>query len=57
VVAGGGNAREDLAHLRFVVDELQQGLTPRSGAADPEDVFGGGIYVDDQKVIVEQDDA
>ena len=57
VVARRRHARQDFAHLRFVVDELQQGLVTRPGTTDPEDVFGGRVEVDDQQVVVEQNDA
>jgi hypothetical protein len=57
VIAGRGNAAQDLAHFRLVVDEPQQGLAARAGAADAENVLGRRVQVDDKKVFVQQDDA
>jgi hypothetical protein len=45
VIAGRGNAAEDLSHLRFVVDKLQKRLAVRANAADPEDVLGSGVEI------------
>jgi hypothetical protein len=57
VIAGHGNAAEDLSHLRFVVHEPQKGLTMRASTADPEDVLGSRIKVCNEQVLIQQDDA
>ena len=57
VVTGRRHAAEHLAHLRFVVDKAQQRLAPGTPATDTEDVFCGGVEIDDQEVLVEQDHA
>jgi hypothetical protein len=57
VVAGRGNARENLAHFGFIVDKTQQGLSGGTRAADTENVFRCRIHVDDQQVFVKKDDA
>jgi len=31
-------------------------LSPGSGAANAEDVFGCGIYIDNQQAVIKQDD-
>ena len=57
VIAGGGDARQNLAHFRLVIDELQQRLARGALATDAKNIFGGRIEVDDEKVLVEQYDA
>jgi hypothetical protein len=57
VVARDGNARKDFAHLGLVIDEPQQGSPAGTGATDAEDVFRGGIQVDNQQVVVEENNA
>ena len=57
VVAGRGDTAQDLAHLRLVIDELQQRLPMRTSAADAEDVLGRGIEVGNKEIVVQQDDA
>lgn len=57
MVAGRYNAAQDVAHLGFVVDQLQQGLAARACLADAEDVLGCRIERNDQQVDVEQNDA
>jgi hypothetical protein len=57
VVAGRDNTAEDVAHLRLIIDQLEQGMAPCPLLADAEYVLGGGIQRDDEQVFVEQDDA
>ena len=57
VVAGLRNAAQNFAHLRLVVDELQQRLAARALRADTKDVFCCRIQVDDEQMLVQQDDA
>jgi len=57
VVSGCDYAAEDFAQLGFVVNELQQGLATRPRAADAENVFCCGIYVDYQQAVIKKDDA
>jgi hypothetical protein len=56
VIAGRGDAAQDFAHFGFVVDEAQQRLATRPRTADAENIFGGRVQVDDEKIVVEQDD-
>jgi hypothetical protein len=48
---------ENVAHLGLVVDEAQQRLAARALLADAEDVLGGGVEVDDQQAVVDENDA
>jgi len=57
VVSGCDYAAEYFAQLGFVVNELQQGLATRPRAADAENVFCCGIYVDYQQAVIKKDDA
>ncbi len=43
VIAGCNNPRQDISHLRLIVDQLQQRFTVRAVLADAENVFGGGV--------------
>jgi hypothetical protein len=51
------DAGQDLAHLRFVVDESKKGLAARARPADAEHVFSSGIQVENEQVVIEQNDA
>ena len=51
------NAAQDVAHLGFVVDELEQRLSARALLADAENVLCCRVEPDNQEVLVEQDDA
>ena len=57
MIAGYGDPRQDIAHLRFVVDESKKRLPTRSRPADAEHVFSGRIQVENEQVVVEQDNA
>ena len=57
VVAGRSNAAEDLAHFRLIVDEPQQRLAARAGAADAQNVLGRRVQVDNEQIVIQQDDA
>ena len=57
MIAGRGNARQDLAHFRFVVNKLEQRLTMRALAADAQDVFCGRVQVHDELMLIKQNDA
>lgn len=57
MVTARGNARQDIAHLGLVVDQLQQRLTVRALLADTKDVFGGRVQRNDQKMFIKKDDA
>ena len=56
VITGSHDATEDVAHLRLIVNELQQGFTLRSSLTDTEDVLRGRVHADDQQVLVQQHD-
>jgi hypothetical protein len=43
VVASFKNPRQDIAHFRLIIDELQQGFTIRSLLADTKNIFGGRV--------------
>ena len=57
VIAGRGDATQDLAHFRIVVNQPQQGLSASAPAAHAKNVFGGGIKINDEQTIIQQDDA
>jgi hypothetical protein len=57
VRAGRHYTTENVAHLRLIVDESQQRFSVSSLLADAEDVFGRGIQANDQKMLVQKDDA
>jgi len=57
VRAGCQHTTEDVAHFRLIVDESQQRFSVRSPLADAENIFRGRIQANDQKVIVQKDDA
>ena len=57
LVAGGGDAAENLLHFRLVIHEAQQGLASRARTADAEYVFSGRVQVDDEQMLIQQDDA
>ena len=57
VVAGGRDPAEDLAELRFVIDQLQQGFSACAVAADAKNVLGCRIEVGNEQVVIQQDDA
>ncbi len=57
MIAGCCDTPQDIAHLRLVVDELQQRLAASPLLADAQDVLRRRIQRDDQEAVVEQDDA
>jgi hypothetical protein len=57
VVSGCDYTAEYFAQLGFVVNELQQGLATRPRAANAENVFCCGIYVDYQQAVIKKYDA
>ena len=57
VIPGDRNTAQDLAHLRFVVDKLQQRLAACAPAADTKNVFCGRVQVNDEQMLIQQDDA
>jgi len=52
-----GNPRQDFAHFRLVVDQLQQGFTLCAAFADTEDIFGRRIHADYQQVLIKENNA
>jgi hypothetical protein len=48
---------ENVAQLRLVIDQLQQGCATCTSRADSEDIFGGWIQAQDQQAGIQQDDA
>jgi hypothetical protein len=57
MIAGGRDPAEDLAELRFVIDQLQQGFSACAVAADAENVLGRRVEVGNEQIVVQQDDA
>jgi hypothetical protein len=57
VVARVHDPPKHIAHFGLVIDQLQQGLAARPRDADPKDVLGGRIEVNDQQAAVDEDDA
>ena len=57
VIARHRNARQDFAHLGFVVHKLQQRLAAGAPTADAKNVLGGRVQVKDKQTVVKQDDA
>jgi hypothetical protein len=57
VVPGNRNAAQNFAHLRFVVNELQQRLAPSALPADTKYVFCCRVQVNNEQMLVQQDDA
>jgi hypothetical protein len=53
VIAGCQDAGKDVAHLGFVVDELEQGLSARATLADAKNILGGWIQARDQQMVIE----
>jgi hypothetical protein len=56
VVAGIHDPSEHVAHFGLIVDQPQQGLASRPRNTDAEDVFRGGVEIDDQQAAVYEDD-
>lgn len=57
VIAGFNHPAQDIAQLRLIIDEAQQGLARSTLCADTEDIFRGRIQTDDQEARVEKNDA
>lgn len=57
VVARFDDATQYVAQLGFIVDKPQQRLALRALHANAKDVLRGRIEVDDQKAVVEKNDA
>jgi len=55
MIAGDADPAQDVAQLRVVVEELQQGFAARTPLADTEDVLRSGIEAEDEQVPVQQD--
>jgi len=53
VRAGRHHTAKDVTHFRLIVDESQQRFSAGSFLADAENIFGGRIQADDQKVLVQ----
>jgi len=56
-IAGCCHTAEYFTQFGFVIDQLQQRLAVRSCTADSEEIFCGGVHVDNQQAVVKQDDA
>lgn len=57
VCASRHHTTENVTHFRLIVDEPQQRFSIRAFLADAENIFGGRIQADDQKVLVQKDNA
>lgn len=57
VRSGCHHTTENVAHFRLIIDESQQGFSVGSFLADAENIFGGRVQADNQKVLVQKDDA
>jgi len=57
VIAGLHDARKDIAHFRFIIDQRQKGFSARTPLADTENVFRCRVQPDNQQVVIEQDHA
>ena len=47
-------AGKNILEFRIIVHELQQRSAARPALADAEQVFGGGIQVSDQEILIEK---
>ena len=56
MIARRFNARQDILHLRLIVNELQQRLSVGSFLANAKYVFGGRVQSNDQQMLVKQYD-
>jgi len=57
MIARLANPGQDIAKLRFIVDETQQRPTAGAFFADAEDVLSGRVKANDQQAIIQQDNA
>ena len=57
VIAGYQHATQHVAHLRLIIDKLQQRFAVCALLTDAEDILGGRVQANDQQVVVQQDDA
>jgi hypothetical protein len=54
--AAGERAIKNVQELRVVAEQLQQRFSAGTPAADAEQVFGGGIDVFNEKILIDDDD-